>query len=407
MDAVVDRRRGRAPGVSSGPLASYESILRMELTGQGYAISSVTQAVRLMRRLDGWMDDRGLTVTGLSLLLVEEFFVTRRQRCGDVASAQRWSPVVLRFLREQGLIAAPEPATVTVIDVLLAEFRGWLVTERGLANESVRCYGVQARKFLVEFADPLEASLACLDAATVTRFMVKQAAAGSVWSAKALVTSLRSLLRFLHVEGRIPVSLTAAVPGVAGWRLSGLPRALPVGQVEALLTAHDLATPVGLRDHAVLVVLTRLGIRGAEVAAIGLRDIDWRAGEIVVRGKGSRVERLPLPGDAGAALAAYLSNGRPSCACSTVFVTARAPYRPLTPGSVRAIMGRACWRAGLARVGAHRLRHTLATDMLRAGASLAEIGQVLRHRSELSTAIYAKVDLETLRMMARPSPGEL
>ena len=179
------------------------------------------------------------------------------------------------------------------------------------------------------------------------------------------------------------------------------------GQVDALLAAHDLTDPVGLRDHAILVTLARLGLRGAEVASINLRDIDWHAGEIVVLGKGSRLERLPLPAEVGAALAAYLSNSRPSCSCATVFVTARAPFRSLTPGAVRAIMGRACRHAGLPRLGAHRLRHTLATGMLAAGAPLTEIGQVLRHRSQLSTAIYAKVDFETLRTLARPWPGEL
>ncbi|MBM0240212.1 tyrosine-type recombinase/integrase [Micromonospora sp. ATA32] len=292
------------------------------------------------------------------------------------------------------------------MEALLADYRVWLVAERGLAAESVRCYGVQARKFLVQLADPLDESLARLDAATVTVFMVGQStAAGSVWSAKALVTAMRSLLRFLPVQGLVPVSLTAAVPGVAGWRLGALPRGLARGQVRTLLAAHGTTTPVGLRDHAVLTVLACLGLRGAEVAALGIRDVDWRAGEIMVRGKGSRVERLPLPAAVGEALAAYLTGGRPSCPCPTVFVTARAPYQPLTGSSVRAIMGRACQQAGLPRFGAHRLRHSLATDMLRAGAALAEVGQVLRHPSQLSTAIYAKVDHETLRTLARPWPG--
>jgi integrase/recombinase XerD len=184
-----------------------------------------------------------------------------------------------------------------------------------------------------------------------------------------------------------------------------LPRILAPGQVEALLSARDHTTPVGLRDHAVLVALARLGLRGGEIAAIRLADVDWRAGEIVVRGKGARIERLPLPSEVGAALADYLTGARPTCRCATMFVTVRAPYRPLTPSAVRAIMGRACQRAGLPRLGAHRLRHTLASDLLRAGSSLAEVGQILRHRSQLSTATYAKVDLSSLTMLARPWPG--
>jgi site-specific recombinase XerD len=252
----------------------------------------------------------------------------------------------------------------------------------------------------------LAQSLAGVDAATVTGYVLEHAAAAnSVWSAKAEVTALRSLLRFLHVQGWIGSPLVGAVPAVAGWRLVSLPKGLPSGQVQALLAAHDLDTRVGMRDHAVLVVLARLGLRGAEVAALQLVDIEWRAGQLVVRGKGSRVERLPLPAEVGQALADYLTGGRPRCECPSLFVTARRPFRQLTPGAVRAIMGRACGRADLPRLGAHRLRHTLATDLLRAGASLPEIGQVLRHRSQLSTTIYAKIDYATLRTLARPWPG--
>ncbi len=305
-----------------------------------------------------------------------------------------------------GLVAGQDPTWETAVNALLIDFRRWLVAERGLAGESVRGYGNQARKFLLELSDPVEESLAGLDAAAVTNFVIGQAtAATSVWSAKALVTALRSLLRFLHIEGLIPGPLAAAVPGVAGWRHSALPRALPHEQVRVLLAAHDLAAPVGLRDHALVVMLARLGLRGAEVAALQLAHVDWRAGEIVVIGKGSRSERLPLPAEVGAAMAAYATRGRPSCSCRALFVTARAPYRQLSPAAVRAIMGRACQRAGLPRLGAHRLRHTVATDLLRAGAPLAEVGQLLRHHSQLSTVTYAKVDHDKLVALARPWPG--
>jgi integrase/recombinase XerD len=158
-------------------------------------------------------------------------------------------------------------------------------------------------------------------------------------------------------------------------------------------------------DYAVLSLLARLGLRGAEAAGLQLGDVDWRAGEIAVTGKGSRTERLPLPVAAGEALVAWLTGGRPVCQSRAVFVTVRRPYRQLTPEAVRAVMGRACDRAGLQRRGAHRLRHALATEMLRAGASLPEVGQVLRHRSLLSTSVYAKVDQNALRPLARPWPG--
>lgn len=201
-------------------------------------------------------------------------------------------------------------------------------------------------------------------------------------------------------------NLAPVVPGVAGWRLSQVPRALPREHVEALLDCHDTDTATGLRDRAVLTLLAALGLRGAEAAALQLADIDWSAGLITVVGKGSRSEQLPLPDTAGQALADYVMKGRPTdTGCTALFLTRRRPYRQLAPGAVRQIMGRACTRAGIARAGAHRLRHTLATDLLRAGASLPDIGQVLRHRSQLSTTIYAKVDHERLRELARPWPG--
>lgn len=407
MNGGVGPRPGLVPVVVVvvGPLAHLEPVLRAYLVGRGYAARSVREASRALARLSGWMEATQRTAADLSPQAVEVFLAVRRRRCRSEAEARRGLAAVLRFLRTQGVVPGEDP-DAGAVEALLAEYRLWLKAERGFAAESVRCYANQAGKFLAEFPDPLAASLAGLDAATITEIMVRHSTrSGSVWSAKAFVTAVRSLLRFLHVQGLIPTPLIGAVPAVAGWRLSVLPRGLRAEDVGALLAAHDTTTPVGLRDHAVLTVLARLGLRGAEVAALRLVDVDWRGGQIVVRGKGSRVERLPLPVEVGQALAAYLTGGRPSCGCATVFVTARAPYQPLSATSIRAIMGRACQWAGLPRLGAHRLRHTLATDLLRAGSPLAEVGQVLRHRSQLSTAIYAKVDHDSLRALARPWPG--
>lgn len=399
-------RPGPAPALMTGPLAPHEMAVRASLTRAGYAPLSVLEAARAMRRLSEWMSERDLAVGELTSLVLEQFLADRRSRCRNMAVSRRWIGAILRALRAQGVVPETEPALATGRALLLEEFRRWLRAERGLAAESVRCYGGQAGKFLADVPDPLEDSLAALDAAAVTAFILAQArSADSVWSAKAQITATRALLRFLHVQGLIPVSLTSAVPGVAGWRLAALPRGLTREQVQVLLAAHDTTTAVGLRDHALLVMLARLGLRGAEAAALRLEDVDWRGGQIVVRGKGARVERLPLQAEVGAALAAYVTGARPSCDCASVFVTVRAPCHPLTATAVRAIMGRACRRSGMPRVGAHRLRHSLATDLLRAGAPLAEVGQVLRHRSQLSTAGYAKVDYDTLRTVAQPWPG--
>jgi site-specific recombinase XerD len=286
---------------------------------------------------------------------------------------------------------------------LLAKFGAWLDRERGLSAMTVRCYCKQAKYFLAAVGGP--GAVGGLDAGAVTAFVVEHSRDRNAWSAKAMVTSLRAFLRFAHATGRTAVPLAGAVPAVASWRLAALPRGLQAAEIERLLAGCNRETAVGLRDYAVLSLLARLGLRGAEAAGLHLGDVDWRAGEIAVTGKGSRIERLPLPASAGEALAAWLTGGRPQCQLRAVFVTVRQPYRPLTPEAVRAVMGRACDRAGLERRGTHRFRHALATEMLRAGASLPEVGQVLRHRSQLSTAIYAKVDQNALRPLARPWPG--
>lgn len=220
------------------------------------------------------------------------------------------------------------------------------------------------------------------------------------------VTALRSLLGFMHVEGLIAGSLTGAVPSAASWRLPGLPRFLEPEQARALLVSCDQSTAGGRRDLAILTLLVRLGLRAGEVAGLSLEDVDWRAGELVVVGKGRRSERLPLPVDVGEAITRYLHDGRPSGALDrAVFVRVKAPLQRLTTGGVTQVVVAAGGRAGLGQIHAHRLRHTAATLMLRAGAPLHEIGQVLRHREQLSTSIYAKVDRAALRSLARPWPG--
>jgi integrase/recombinase XerD len=240
----------------------------------------------------------------------------------------------------------------------------------------------------------------------VTRFVVAQCASRrrGLAAAKTLTSGLRSLLVFLHVAGWVPVSLVGAVPSVAGWRLSALPRALEAEQVRRLLDSCDRATAIGRRDFAILLLLSRLGLRACEVAVVSLDDIDWLAGELTVRGKGAQIDRLPLPHELGEALVEHLRDRRHGAGCRQVFLRSLAPHGPLSPHAIDAVVRHACDRAELARVGTHRLRHTVATELLRAGAPLTEIAPVLRHTDLSTTAIYAKVDRAGLRTLARPWP---
>lgn len=291
------------------------------------------------------------------------------------------------------------------MEELLARYREYLIAERALTPGTARCYVDCLRPFVATRlrSDALE--LAGITAADVTGFVLSACPGRAIGSAKLIVCALRSLLRWLHLTGQIPTALAPAVPSVAGWRLSGLPKALGPAELRRLLGAGDRRTGTGRRDYAILLLLARLGLRAGEVARLGLDDLDWRHGDLTVVGKGNRGERLPLPADVGAAITAYLRRGRPPTGQGrSVFVRVHAPHRALTAGGVTHVVFDAAQRAGLPPMHAHRLRHTAATAMLRAGSPLAEVGQALRHRSPLSTAIYAKVDRDALAVLARPWP---
>ena len=244
-----------------------------------------------------------------------------------------------------------------------------------------------------------------MSAADVVAYAGAMAQGFAVGMAKLELTGLRSLLRFLHVSGRVGADLSVAVLAAAGWRDTGVPKGLSDGEVAGLLAVCDAGRPAGRRDRAVVLLLLRLGLRRGEVARLRLDDIDWRAGEVTIVGKANRAERLPLPVDVGEALSNYLVHERPTgTGARAVFVRVRAPQGPMTSGSVGAVVQNLAARAGLVGVGAHRLRHTAAMAMLREGADLVEIGQVLRHRNLATTTIYAKVDLVRLRRLARRWP---
>lgn len=288
---------------------------------------------------------------------------------------------------------------------MAAGYRRYLLVERGLSDATVDCYGPRARRFLAERDGPGGLRLAELTAADVSGFLARECPRHGAASAQLLVTVVRSLLGYLHVEGFIAAPLEWAVPAVAALRGRALPQALEPATLSALLGTCDRRRTVGRRDYAILLLLSRLGLRASEVAGLGLDDVGWRAGELVVHGKGGRVDSLPLPVDVGEALASYLRR-RPLVVddCRALFLKVITPGGPMSRYAVGAVVREACWRAGIPRMGCHRLRHTAATEMLRSGATLEEIGQVLRHRERRTTAIYARVDHATLRAVAMPWP---
>jgi integrase/recombinase XerD len=390
----------------SGPLREFGPGFVGELERLGYSPVGATLQVRLMARVSSWMQAESLVAGGLSDEVVERFLAERRAGGHrDYVTTRAMAPL-LAYLRGLGVVAPASPSRLfTRAEMLGERFRRYLIVERGLAKGTVIGYVDAVKPFLAGLEeDGLD--LRELRAGRVTAFVVARCPGQSRGAAKMTVTALRSLLGFLHVEGLIAESLLGAVPSAASWRLSGLPRFLEVGQAQALLDSCDQQTVVGRRDLAILTLLLRLGLRAGEVAGLRLEDLDWRAGELVVVGKGRRAERLPLPVDVGEAITGYLRDGRPDSALDrTVFIRVKAPRRRLTTGGVTQVVVAAGQRAGLGQIHAHRLRHTAATSMLRAGAPLHEIGQVLRHREPLSTAIYAKVDRAALSVLARPWPG--
>ncbi len=389
--------------VVSGPLAPFVSAFESKLRDAGYTPLSAVNQKKLLAHVSRWLSANDLDVGDLTDVRIQAFLHARRARgCTWSITREALLPL-LELLRELGALPAPEPAvTDSPVEVLLARFRCYLLEERGLAAATADAYIFRARRFLVGCAST--GQLDQVRTADVTRAVLMESVSLSVGAAQFFVAALRSFLRFCRMEGLVAVDLSAAALSVTGRLRSSLPRGISSTDARALLNSCDRRTAVGRRDFAMILTLLRLGLRGGEVAGLDLEDVDWRASEMLVLGKGHRFERLPLPADVGEAIAEYLQRGRPKTTSRRVFVSAQAPLIGIGRGGVASIVRRACVRAGLPEVGMHRLRHTVACEMLRSGVPLAEIGQVLRHRSLSSTAIYARVDLDQLRQLAQPWP---
>jgi integrase/recombinase XerD len=388
--------------VIEGPFAQWAAAMTERLGELGYAPGSTRNHLAVVAKLSAFLEGRGLSANDLSPVVLERF-CSSLGRSGCSSPTPKAFVWLVEFLRDVGLeppAIADEPRSQA--DEMMERYRRFMLGERGLLPDTVTNYVRALTPFLAEHSDR---ALKELSAGDVSRFMTRQVRRLSPRGLERLATSLRSFLGFALAEGLIAAPLGNAVPSAARWSVSSLPRGLAPTEIKALLASCDRATPMGRRDYAILVLLVRLGLRAAEVAGLRLDDIDWRAGEIIVRGKRHTEERLPLPSDVGEAIAAYLSGGRPRRPEREVFLRVFAPIRSLDPQSVSDRVRVAAERCGLGSFGAHRLRHTAGTQMLRGGASLTEVAQVLRHRRVATTAIYAKVDHRALRTLAMPWLG--
>jgi len=388
-----------------GPLAPYLDAYLKQIEDQGFSPVSAPIQLYAIARFSKWLQARQL-----GLHQVDEDMVARFLKRdpgivhgGECAALLR----LLAMLRAVGVTDVQTPQPRNSRQRFLDEYQRHLLHGRGLAEATTLYYIQFAEQFLSDRFGQGDLNFAELRATDVTRFIQDRARLGKERN-KLLVTAVRSFLRYLRYRGEIDVDLAGCVPAVAMWSLSTVPKFLPPGTVQRILAHCERKSSQGKRNYAVLLLLARLGLRACEAVALNLNDIDWETGRISIRGKGGRCAQLPLPIDVGEALASYVRSGRPSCSCRRVFVRRRAPLRGFAKSSsLSSIVKRALIRAGVhsARKGAHVLRHTLATDLLRQGASLDDIGELLRHQSPNTTAIYAKVDLTALRTLALPRPG--
>lgn len=392
-----------------GSLAGHIDLLAARLAADGFSRVHSRIQLRLVGHFNRWLEQNRLTAKQLDEGVIERYecYLRRRKRVRseDVRTLVR----LLDLLREQGVTPRRKiEVAPTEREVLLENYQRYLRDERGLAEASLRNMLMFADRFLVERYPEDHFDFRSLTAGDITTFVRRQATALSSVQTKHMITALRGFFRYLRHCGEIDTDLAGCVLRVPDYSFSTIPKFLPAGSVEKILRRTDQRTPRGRRDHAILMLLARLGLRTSEIVRLELEDVDWELSQITVPGKGGRRSKLPLLADVGQALAAYLRHGRPRCSTRRLFVTQRAPITGLGTGcAIVKTVARALSRAGIVseRKGGHLFRHTLATEMLGRGASLREIGEVLRHRKADTTRIYAKVDFRALRNLAQPWPG--
>lgn len=392
-----------------GPIGPHLPSFATLVAQQGYCSVTGWLKVRLVAKLSRWLQQHRVPLSELSETQIAAFFNARWKRLKRHVGDQTTMALLLRHLRQAHVVVPPpEAGTGSDTDLLCVEYESFLLRERSLTPSSTEKYLDVARRFLFERFPAGKIYVKKLRAGDVTDFLLHDSSNRGRRTVQLTATVLRSFLNFLFQKGRIPTNLAAAVPSVPHRHLAELPHYLEAREVERVLRSCDRRRKIGKRDYAIFLLLARLGLRAGEVAQLTLDDIDWRAGELLVRGKGARVDRLPLLQDVGQALAEYLQKARPACSSRRVFIQCKAPFDGFAgPQCVSNLVRMALIHLDLSPThrGAHVLRHSLATGLLRNGASLAQIGQVLRHQLPQTTEIYAKVDFGALRPLALPWIG--
>lgn len=395
----------------NGPYSSYVELYASRLVKVGLNRHGTWRSLNLLGDLMSWLSRIGLRPTDLNERMAEGYLRHRSRKQsiqpGDRAALKR----LLSVLREAGVIAPAALPPITPQDQIFEEFGDYLRRERSLAPKSIIRHLPIIRRFLREVCSAGASDLGKISQEDVTRYIERHARDWSAGSGKAMCWSLRTFLRYLHHRGLNPLALAGSVPSIRRWKFASLPTYLSAARVQQVLDGCDRTTALGRRDYAILMMLAKLGLRADEVATLTLDDIDWRSGEMLVRAKGRQRARMPIPPDVGVAVVAYLRDGRRKSSCRRLFLRTLAPNVGFASGcAITMIAKTALERAGIrgyAHQGAHIFRHSLATELLRSGATLSEIGQLLRHESHDTTRIYAKVDIDALRTMSLPWPGGL
>jgi site-specific recombinase XerD len=395
--------------LKNGPHGQLIERYAARLVEDGLARQGTWRCLNVVEGLLSWMVIHRIKVADLNEARVERYLRDRGNRqtiqAGDRAALKRW----LSVLRATGTIAPAAKSETTPHEQIFAEFGDYLKSERGLTPKSIVRHLPFIRQFLREVCPAGQGDLGEIRQESVIAYIERHARDWSPSSGKAMCSSLRAFLRYIHHQGLNPLALAGCVPSIRRWTLASLPSHLSAAEVHKVLDGCDRANAMGRRDYAILMMLARLGLRADEAATLTLDDIDWRSGEMLLSAKGRQRARMPIPSDVGAAVVAYLRDGRPKSRCRRLFLRTLAPHVGFSSGSaITWIAKTALERAeihGCAHHGAHVFRHSLATELLRSGATLSEIGQLLRHESHDTTRIYAKVDVDTLRTLSLPWPG--